>query len=448
MNRIRVLLVDDDDLLRKSLAKELRHSGFEVKTADNAHHALARVKAWLPDVVLLDIRLPDSNGLDTLKAIKRIDASVEVIMLTAYGTVDTAVYSLKAGAYHYLVKPAKLAEIDAAIHKAYEKRGLALENRALREKLRQDVHGDVIVGESPQMQRLLRLVERVAPSDRTVLIQGESGTGKELVARRIHRLSQRRDAPFVLVDCASLSKSLLESELFGHEKGAFTGAAGIKHGFLEAAHEGTLFVDEIGTLEPEIQSSFLRFLETGEYRRVGGTKIRQADLRIVAATNTDLSKAVQDGEFREDLYFRISVIVVFVPPLRERQGDIPLLARHFLERATFGDSPKELSGAALKELERHKWPGNVRELKNTIERAALLCDADRIQPWDLKILSSPAEKMVRRLAREEEMASLRKVESRYIHWVLERVGGNQQKAAEILGIDPKTLYRRLKKERE
>ncbi len=444
MNHIRVLLVDDDDLFRKSLSKELKRSGFQVRTAASGRQALVELKAGPADVVLLDIRLPDLDGMQVLRSLKKFDPSVEVIMLTAYGTIDTAVASLKAGAYHYLVKPAKLAEIDAAIQKAHEKRGLVVENQALKDKLGSGSRDDKIVGESARMMELLALVEKVAPSDQTVLIQGESGTGKDLIARRIHKLSPRHDGPFVLVDCGSLSKSLLESELFGHEKGAFTGATGVKHGLVEAAHQGTLFADEVGALAPEIQAAFLRLMETQEFRRVGATTIRKADLRIVAATNTDLAEAVREGNFREDLYFRLSVILLSLPPLRRRPDDVPLLAEYFLRRTRLSGHSKRLSEAALRELQRHSWPGNVRELKNTIERAALLSDGDVIEPWDLRILSSTTDRIVRRVS-QDELVPLNALQSRYIDYVLEKSQGNQQKAAKILDIDPKTIYRHLKK---
>ncbi len=447
MKQVRVLLVDDDDLFRKSLAKELRRSGYLVNAAEDAWRALDALKSSPPDVVLLDIRLPGQNGLQVLKSIKRFDPSIEVIMLTAFGAIDTAVATLQAGAYHYLVKPAQLTEIDVAIQRAYEKRCLTIENQALKDKLRPDPDRDTIVGESPEIQNLLTLVDKVAASDQTVLIQGESGTGKELIAREIHRRSPRRDQPFVLVDCASLSKSLLESELFGFEKGAFTGAEAEKRGLLEAADTGTLFVDEVGVLEPEVQASFLRLIETREYRRVGATDTRKADLRIVAATNADLSEAVQQARFREDLFFRLSVIVLQVPPLHQRPGDIPLLARHFLEQAGFTQPPKQLSDNALRELQRHDWPGNVRELRNTLERAALLSEGDVIEPWDLQLLASATDRIVRRILPSDDLVPLSELHSRYIHLVLDKVHGNQQEAARILGIDPKTIYRHLKKER-
>ncbi len=448
MKRVRVLLVDDDDLFRKSLAKELVRSKLQVRTAADGRQALDEVRSSPPDVVLLDIRLPGRDGLHVLRSIKRFDPSIEVIMLTAFGEIDTAVASLQAGAHHYLVKPAPLAEIDAAIQRAYEKRCLSLENLALKERLRKDPARDTIVGDSPPMLELLALAEKVAASDRTVLLEGESGTGKELIARHIHRESRRRERPFVLVDCASLSKSLLESELFGYEKGAFTGAEAARPGLLESAHTGTLFVDEVGVLDPGIQASFLRLMETHEYRRVGATETREADLRVIAATNAHLDEAVRDGKFREDLFYRLSVIVLRVPPLRARTSDIPLLAEHFLQRTGFDATPKKLSPAALRELTGYGWPGNVRELRNCIERAALLSDGEVIEPWDLELLASPSERILRRVSSEDRLVPLREVHSRYIHLVLNRVHGNQQEAARILGIDPKTIYRHLKKENQ
>lgn len=445
MKQPRVLLVDDDDLFRRSLSKELKRSGFLVATAATGEEALSHLTSSPTDVVLLDVRLPDMDGLQILQAIKKLDPMIEVIMLTAYGSVDTAVASLKAGAHHYLVKPAKLDEIDAAILKAHEKRELSLENQALKSRLQRETEGETIIGESPAMRELLALVDRVAPTDQTVLIQGESGTGKELIARRIHRLSRRSQGPLVLVDCASLSKTLLESELFGHEKGAFTGADAAKSGLVEAAENGTLFIDEVEALASDIQASFLRLLETREYRRVGSTQVRKADVRIVAAGNTDLADEVRRGNFREDLFFRLSVIVLYLPRLRDRKNDIPLLAEHFLKNASFGSETKVLSPAAIADLQEHDWPGNVRELKNTLERASLLCDHSQIEPWDLRFLFSPANRIARRLIRDDELISLRRMQDRYIHFVLERVHGNQTEAAEILGIDPKTIYRHLKK---
>jgi DNA-binding NtrC family response regulator len=437
--------VDDDDLFRKSIGRELAKMGYDVHRAEDSRQALSEIRSFPPDVILLDVRLPDQDGLQLLRVIKSRDPSIEIVMLTAYGSIDTAVNSLQMGAYHYLVKPAKLTEIDALIKKAYEKRNLAMENRALKEKLEFGYRDDVIIGSSPKIERLLELVERVAPTDQTVLLYGDSGTGKELIARRIHRLSLRRNQPFVLVDCSSLNRSLLESELYGHEKGAFTGAVAVKHGLIETADTGTLFVDEVGSLEPEMQSGFLRVMETHEYRRVGGTRTRKADIRVIAATNTDLSQAASENRFREDLFFRLSVIVLVVPPLRERREDIPSLAEHFLQATQIGGRPKQLSPEALRELQKYDWPGNVRELRNVIERASLLSDGDTIEIWDLRMFYSPSHRVVKQLLPDDELVPMRDVHSRYIRLVLERVKGNQIQAAKILGIDPKTIYRSLRK---
>lgn len=444
MTQVKLLVVDDDELFRKAIRKELNKMGYSVRTAATSQKALAEVQSFPPDVLLLDIKLPDQNGLQLLSTIKDCDPSIEIIMLTAYGSVDTAVLSMRAGAYHYLVKPAKLEEMDALIQKAYEKKNLKVENRALKEKLQDCSAHETLVTRSRNMKELLELVERVACTDQTVLIQGESGTGKELIARRIHRLSPRSRSPFILVDCASLNKSLLESELFGHEKGAFTGAVSLKHGLLETADTGTLFVDEVGSLEADMQAKFLRMLETQEYRRVGGTTTRKADVRIVAATNTDLSKAVRKDQFREDLFFRLSVIVFLVPPLRERKEDIPLLAEHLLKRAQGSMSPKKLSPRAIEDLCQHNWPGNVRELRNVIERAALLAEGESIEPWDFRMFPSASDDVVDRLVEDDHLISMEELKSRYIRLVLEKMHGHQLKAAEVLGIDPKTIYRNLK----
>jgi len=447
MTAIQVLVVDDEDLLRRSLEKELTRMGYSVRTAPDARTALREIRTSPPDVVLLDVRLPDQDGLALLRAIKKHDNSVEVIMLTAYGSIDSAVESMRSGAYNYLVKPAKLDEIDLLVQKAFEKRSLQAENLELKKKLQTQTDPDPMIGGSPGMQELLSLIQKVAPTDQTVLIQGESGTGKELVARRIHRLSRRNKKPFVLVDCASLQKDVLESELFGHERGAFTGAVVAKSGLLEVADTGTLFVDEVGELGAEIQAKFLRMLETHEYRRVGGTTVQRADVRIVAATNRDLAKAAREKSFREDLFFRLSVIVLEVPPLRTRKEDIPALAEHFLKRVQGGDSKKVLSAASLDRLLQYQWPGNVRELRNVVERACLFSEGPTLQPWDLCFQPSRGDQTVSGLIQEDGLVPLRELQNRYIKLVLDRVQGHQKKAAEILEIDPKTIYRSLTKKK-
>ncbi len=442
MSETSVLVVDDDELFQKSICKELVKMGYLVRAAGTGDGALAEIGSSVPDVVLLDIRLPDQDGVDVLRAIKAQDPSIEVVMLTAFGSIDNAVQCMRLGAFHYAVKPAKLAEIESLVKNASKKRSLMIENQSLKERLAHCCN-QAIVGSSDVMTQLMTVVEKVARVDQTVLIQGESGTGKEIIARRIHDLSPRRNQPFVVVDCASLATGLLESELFGHEKGAFTGAVGLKQGLFEKAHKGTVFVDEVNALETDVQAKFLRLLEGQEYRRVGATSTRRADVRIVAATNSDLSAAVAQGKFREDLYFRLSVIVLSIPPLRDRKEDIPLLAQHFLRAL---NRQKQLSGRAIDLLCQHDWPGNVRELRNVIERAVVLSDADTIEPADLHLFPKGTEDCFQGLTLHDELIPLRELQTRYIDLVLEKVHGHQLKAAEILEVDPKTLYRRRRKQ--
>jgi DNA-binding NtrC family response regulator len=442
MKGTKLLVVDDDELFQKSICKELAKTGCHVRAAGTGEQALAEIASSVPDVVLLDIRLPDQDGVDVLRAIKARDASIEVVMLTAFGSIGNAVQCMRHGAFHYAIKPAKLAEIESLVKNASEKRKLAIENRSLKERLAHCCN-HAIVGSSQAITQLMAIVDKVAKVDQTVLIQGESGTGKEVIARRIHELSPRRNRPFVVVDCASLATGLLESELFGHEKGAFTGAVGVKQGLFEKADKGTVFVDEVNALETDVQAKFLRLLEAQEYRRVGATNTRRADVRILAASNSDLSSAVATGKFREDLYFRLSVIVLSVPPLRERSEDIPLLARYFLDAL---NPHKRLSDSAVELLCRHHWPGNVRELRNVIERAAVLSDGDTVQVSDLRLSPEGMQDSFQRLTLEQDLIPLRELQNRYIDLVLEKVHGHQLKAAEILEVDPKTLYRRRRKQ--
>ncbi len=442
MSGTNVLVVDDDQLFQKSICKELVKMGYVVRAAATGERALSEIGSSVPDVVLLDIRLPDQDGVDVLRAIKALDPSIEVVMLTAFGSINNAVQCMRLGAFHYAVKPAKLAEIQSLIKNASEKRRLAIENQSLKERLAHCCN-HVVIGSSDAMTQLMAMIDKVAKVDQTVLIQGESGTGKEVFARRIHELSPRRNHPFVVVDCASLATGLLESELFGHEKGAFTGAVGLKQGLFEKADKGTVFVDEVNVLETDVQAKFLRLLEAQEYRRVGATSTRRADVRIVAATNSDLSAAVAQGKFREDLYFRLSVIVLSIPPLRDRKEDIPLLARHFLRAL---NPHKQLSDRALELLGRQRWPGNVRELRNVIERAAVLSEEDTLEPGDLHLFPEGMQDRFQGLTLQDELIPLRELQTRYIDLVLERVHGHQLKAAEILEVDPKTLYRHRRKQ--
>ncbi|MFQ5793404.1 MAG: sigma-54-dependent transcriptional regulator, partial [Acidobacteriota bacterium] len=380
---ISVLLVDDDPAFRKILSQELVSMGFELDSAGDGRKALAQLKRRDFDVVLLDIKMPEMDGVEVLRVIKSETPLTEVVMLTGHGTLDTAVDSMKLGAYDFLTKPCQLQELQSVIEKAHEKGQLARENIFLKRQLnRRDRFGE-FVGRSDNLKAVLDLVSRVAPSESTVLVQGESGVGKELVAQAIHRNSARQDGPFVVVDCCSLQEELLHSELFGHEKGSFTGAASLKHGLFEVANKGTIFLDEIGELTSTLQSKLLRVLETGTFRRLGGIKDIQVDVRIIAATNRNLQQMVSSEAFREDLFYRINVVSLVVPPLRDRREDIPMLARYFAQLASPSKSKKSIEPEAMEVLTGYEWPGNVRELQNVIERAVILCQGQTIQPGDL-----------------------------------------------------------------
>jgi DNA-binding NtrC family response regulator len=434
---IRVLVADDERNLREVVVRELGRRGHEVDGVADGDEALARLGEGAYDVLVLDMKMPRREGLDVLRAISGQAEAPQVIVMTGLQDVPTAVEAMKLGAYDYLTKPAKIEELDVLIRKAAEKAQLLRDNRALR------AHADAqpfaeIVTRSPRMQEVLRIVERVAPTESTVLVLGESGTGKELIARAIHERSPRAGRPFVPIHCGALPREVLESELFGHEKGAFTGAVGTKPGLIELADGGTLFLDEIGETEPDSQVKLLRVLETGTFFRVGGTRPRRVDVRVVAATNRDLGEAMKAGQFRPDLYYRINTITVALPPLRERREDIALLARHFLDAyAAYG--ARRLSPAALEALERYAWPGNVRELQHAMERAAILARGDEIGLEDLPpdvtgaAAGWPAP----------PGGTLEAMERAHIVATLRRVGGHRGKAAALLAIDPKTLYRKI-----
>jgi two-component system response regulator AtoC len=434
---IRVLVADDERNLREVVVRELSRRGHEVEEAADGDDALARLGEGAYDVLVLDMKMPRREGLDVLRALSGQAEAPQVIVMTGLQDVPTAVEAMKLGAYDYLTKPAKIEELDVLIRKAAEKGQLLRDNRALR------AHADVqpfaeILTRSPRMQEVLRIVERVAPTDSAVLVLGESGTGKELVARAIHERSPRAGRPFVPIHCGALPREVLESELFGHEKGAFTGAVAAKPGLIELADGGTLFLDEIGETEPDSQVKLLRVLETGTFFRVGGTRPRRVDVRVVAATNRDLGEAMKTGQFRQDLYYRINTITVALPPLRERREDIGLLARHFLDSyAAYG--VRRLSPAALDALERYGWPGNVRELQHAIERAAILAHTDEIQPEDLPpdVVDAPGGRAT------PAGGTLEAMERAHIVATLRRVGGHRGKAAALLAIDPKTLYRKI-----
>jgi DNA-binding NtrC family response regulator len=393
------------------------------------------------DVAVIDVRMPGMDGVQLQDHLRQLDVRMEVIMITAFASVETAVRSLKQGAFDYVSKPIDPDELSHLVRRALERRRLREENLQLRGTIDEFVAGDTIVGESPPMKKVMELAEHVAKTDATVLIRGESGTGKELIARAIHANSRRRYAPIIPVNCGALPETLLESELFGHEKGAFTGAQYRRKGRLEMADGGTLFLDEVGSISAKTQVDLLRVLETKEFTRIGGTRSVQVDFRVICATNENLEKEVEEGRFREDFYYRINVFTIEAPPLRARRSDIPLLANHILQRFArqMDTRVREVSPAAMAVLTAWDWPGNVRELSNAIERAMVVGREEAIQPEDLPI------RIGARRAANGQPDSLAEVERRHINAVLDRTDWNITRSAEILGIDRVTVYNKIKK---
>jgi DNA-binding NtrC family response regulator len=458
-----VLLVDDEDTIRLFLEKTLREEGYEALTAATGTEALERTRGELPDLVLLDLKLPDMSGLDVLRQIKEEVPEVCVIMLTAFGDIETAVTAMKKGAFDFVSKPVNLEELLLTIGKGLDSRKLTRELFELRRRLKLDVGEDYVPGESPQMKGIYEIVKRVAQSDTTtILIQGESGTGKEMIATMIHRYSARRDQPFLEINCASLPEELLESELFGHERGAFTDAKSQKVGLLELANKGTLFLDEIGEMSLTIQVKLLRVLERMSFRRVGGTKDIKVSVRIISATNSDLESAVKKKTFREDLYYRLKVVPIFIPPLRERKEDIYLLLRHLLNQFNkqFNKSFSEIEDAAYDIILNYPWPGNIRELKNMVERVVLLEDDTvlRIAHIPASIRQGIASERVLTGVRKLEMALSRPfpedgldfedllggIEREIIDKAMREAGGNQSGAARLLRLNRDKIRYRLK----
>jgi two-component system, NtrC family, response regulator AtoC len=435
---IRVLIADDERNLRELIVRELARRGHEVDGVGDGAAALERIRDGSYDVVVLDMRMPHKEGIDVLRELATFPEAPQVIMLTGFQEVSTAVEAMKLGAYDYLTKPTKIEELDVVVRKAAEKTQLVRENVALRAHAPGAAPFGGLLTQSARMHEILRIIDRVAPTDSAVLVLGESGTGKELVARAIHENSPRGPRAFVPIHCGALPREVFESELFGHEKGAFTGAVGTKPGLVELADGGTLFLDEIGEMEPDSQVKLLRAIETGTFFRVGATRPRRVDVRLVAATNRDLAEAMKRGEFRQDLYYRINTITVSLPPLRERPDDVALLARHFLEaNAKYG--VKRLTAATMTALEAYPWPGNVRELLHAVERAVILSKGDEIFPSDLppEILGSSPPPAA------SSSGSLETMERQHIVAVLRQVNGHRGKAAALLAIDPKTLYRKI-----
>ena len=393
------------------------------------------------DAVLLDVVMPGMDGLSLMKTLKEDPSAPPIIVLTGKATVETAVEAMKNGAYDYLTKPYKLDELVIVVDRACEFSRLSVKSKLLEQELVRKESPFEFIGTSRQLKDILALIRKVAPTDSPVFIQGESGTGKELVANTVWHYSKRNELPFIALNCASLSENLIESEIFGHEKGAFTSAYQLKHGLVEVADKGTLFLDEIGEMPIGLQAKLLRFLDSGEFRRVGGNKALRVDVRLITATNKDLPEMIKAGTFREDLFYRLNVITVIIPPLRERKEDIPELARYFLKKYSrkLSKVVTDFTGEALELLAGYHWPGNVRELENVIERAVILCESDRIGAEDLSISAAAA------VSELGTNPSLEEMEKNYILRVLKEANGNQSKASQLLGIDRKTLYLKLKK---
>ncbi|MDX1674926.1 MAG: sigma-54 dependent transcriptional regulator, partial [Longimicrobiales bacterium] len=436
----RILIVDDEFSVRDSLENWFRKDGHKVRVAANASEALDALEEDRFDVAIVDIKMPGVDGVELQDRMRRIDPEMAVIMITAFASVETAVETLKNGAFDYVVKPIEPAELSHLVRRALEQRRLSEENTQMRSTIDEFVAGTEIVGDSPPMRKVLELAEYVAKTDATVLIRGESGTGKELVAQAIHANSPRRYAPIITVNCGGLPETLLESELYGHEKGAFTGAHHRRKGRLELADGGTLFLDEVGSISIKTQLDLLRVLDTKEFTRVGGAERVEVDFRTICATNENLEEAIAEGRFREDFFYRINVFTIEVPPLRARRSDVPLLAEHFVRR--FGKQMdtrvKGISRPAMAMLEAHDWPGNVRELANAIERAMVIGQAEEIQPEDLPLS--------RRIGNGRHPSSaLSEIEKRHIVSVLESTDWNITRAAEKLEIDRATVYNKIKK---
>ena len=457
----RVLVVDDEPDMVENCARILKKAGHQCLTATDPHAALALVEAERPDLLLTDLKMPDMDGMELLRRARAVDPALPVILFTAFATIESAVSAIKDGAFDYLPKNFSVEQLRMAVERGLRQRELELENRNLREQLQGTLGFESILGRSPAMARVFELVRKAARSDANILVRGESGTGKELVARAVHANSPRAAQPFVPVDCASLPEQLLESELFGHEKGAFTGAVKSKRGLMEVADRGTLFLDEIAEMPLPLQVKLLRALQERQLRRVGGTSLVDVDVRVVSATNRDLRDAVTRGQFREELYYRVDVIEIQLPPLRERAGDVRLLAHVFLKR--YGqERVRAFDEVALEALEAYAWPGNVRELQNVVERACALADHERITRADLPeylvrdgrpVLAGPVAPppglpavaetdLPLKEAKEKWMQVL---EASYLRDLLERHGGNISAAAKAAGIDRKTFHRLINK---
>ncbi|MEW6267331.1 MAG: sigma-54 dependent transcriptional regulator [Thermodesulfobacteriota bacterium] len=457
MSQGRILIVDDKENIRAVLSAILEDEGYDVHTAGNAGEGLEKITALLPDVVVSDIKMPGMDGISFQKKIRDIDADIPVILITAYGSIESAVAAIKQGAYDYLTKPVDHDRLKILVQRAVDKRRYVIENIRFRRELQDKYSFRHMVGSSAKMRKVFEMIWTVAGTLSTVLIQGESGTGKELVARAIHYNSPRQDKPLIEINCSALSEGLLESELFGHEKGAFTGATARKTGRFEMAHQGTLFLDEVGEISPSLQVKLLRVLQEKQFERVGGTEPVRSDFRLVAATNKDLRNEIVKGSFREDLYYRLGVITIKIPPLRERPEDISPLINHFLRKYCDRENKdlKSVSAEAMNILVKYRWPGNVRELENCIERAVVISHADRVGIGDLP--EEISERVLKEIPGESRPVfgfmpgervhdlDLHEKEKELILEALRQTGWNKARAAKLLNIHRRTIYNRIKK---
>ena len=450
-----ILVVEDKKSLQQVVKKTLEGEGYAVETADDGKQAVDKIKKKKYELILTDLKLPKADGLEVLETVRKYDPQTPLIIFTAYGTIEDAVSAIKGGATEFLEKPVKNEVLLPLVEKLIERRRLQMENMLLKEEFREKQGMPCIIGEDPQLQELEMQIQRVAPTDATVLILGESGTGKELFARAIHNLSRRKNRPFVAINCAAIPDTLLENELFGHEKGAYTDAGSLKMGKFELADKGTIFLDEIGDLSPAVQAKLLRVLQEKNFERVGGTQTVEVDVRIITATNQNLRALVEKGDFREDLFFRISVFPITIIPLSKRRGDIPLLIEHFINKFSteLHKKPIKIDPEAMKILMEYQWPGSVRELENLIERLLILAEEETVRPEHLNLTSEPEEEPGEKMKelidftgtlQEVCQRAQRIVEEKKTRDALKECGGNKNEAAKLLDVSYKTLLSKLR----
>jgi DNA-binding NtrC family response regulator len=437
-----ILVIDDEEVIRDSCKQILSSDGYNVATAEDGEIGLKMMQENIYDILILDLKMPKMNGMEVLRIVKEKYPETIVIVITGYATVESAVEAMKLGAYDYIPKPFTLDEFRIIVQRAVEKKKLIAENVFLKEQLIVKDESEIIIGGNKKMREIFRLIKKVAPTDSTVLIYGESGTGKELIAKAIHHYSLRKDAPFVVVDCGSLAENLIESELFGHVKGSFTGAISTKYGRFEIANGGTIFLDEISNIGLETQRKLLRVIQEREIIKVGDTNPIKIDVRIISATNKDLKKEIKDGKFREDLFYRLNVVPIYLPPLRDRKDDIPALVNHFINKYCKKRKKKipQISEDAMKILIEYDWPGNIRELENAIERVIVLTENNVIQASDFSFLKQTSNG----LEKNTKIKTIKEIEKEYIEKILKITNYQKSKTAKLLGIDRKTLYRKMK----